>query len=194
MNQKEVTPGGVIVFGGYDWRVLEVKDGAALLLSEAVLGEKPYNENYGSVTWAACSLRKYLNGDFYGKFDASEKSRITETRMVNDYNPWFGTRGGSDTDDRIFLLSVDETVKYFGDSGQMADRKAAQYWIDDEYNQARVALDARSKASWWWLRSPGYFSNYAAYVNNDGNVDVNGSPVADAGGGVRPALWLNLES
>jgi len=42
--------------------------------------------------------------------------------------------------------------------------------------------------NWWWLRSPGNNPNNAAYVNNDGNVNVNGNNVDNESGGVRPAF------
>lgn len=47
----------------------------------------------------------------------------------------------------------------------------------------------------WWLRSPGYSDNFAAFVyGGDGDVDDVGYNVADAFG-VRPALTIsNLES
>ena len=43
---------------------------------------------------------------------------------------------------------------------------------------------------WWWLRSPGYYSLYAAYVNFGGSVYDDGSNVHDDSHGVRPALNL----
>lgn len=43
---------------------------------------------------------------------------------------------------------------------------------------------------WWWLRSPGYDSNYAACVFDDSSVYDHGNISSDSGG-IRPAL--NLE-
>jgi hypothetical protein len=76
--------------------------------------------------------------------------------------------------DHVFLLSVDEVNSYFTD------------------DNSRIAFDNNEVALWWWLRSPGTFSFFAAYVNRDGSVYVNGYDVDDFIGGVRPALWLNL--
>lgn len=48
---------------------------------------------------------------------------------------------------------------------------------------------------WWWLRSPGYYQYYAAYVHDDGSTSYYGNNVGAAYGCVRPALKLaNLES
>ena len=48
---------------------------------------------------------------------------------------------------------------------------------------------------WWWLRSPGDYQNFAAYINNDGDVNDCGSNVNRGGNAVRPALKIgNPES
>ena len=42
---------------------------------------------------------------------------------------------------------------------------------------------------WWWLRSPGYYYDGAAFVNGLGGL-VYFAGVDSPNGGVRPALWL----
>ena len=139
-------------------------------------------------------IRQWLNTDYYNSFLADDRVRIAETRITNADNPWYGTPGGNDTTDRIFLLSLEEVVQYFGDSGQLGNRPDDKWWIDDQYNSARIARDANGTASWWWLRSPGDYSSFAAIVYDDGFLYLTGSLVDHSSCGVRPALWLNLES
>jgi hypothetical protein len=104
------------------------------------------------------------------------------------------------------IIPYEEVVRYFGDSGQLTNPPAgvAAYdiWhIDDQHNDARVAYSAVEtpwgnpvgSPSWWWLRSPAGISSAAAIVDDDGLVQVNGIFVFGSGG-VRPALWLNLQS
>ena len=67
----------------------------------------------------------------------------------------------------------------------------SKYFINDQYKAKRIAKYA-GKASWWWLRSPGLYGGIAAYVGAGGSVNVSGHRVYDDGGGVRPALLLNL--
>ena len=172
--------------------VLEVQNDKALILSKYVIEERKYNENRRDVTWETCTLRKYLNGEFLRKFTDEHQRKVAETRIANKKNPWYGAKGGSGTNDRIFLLSIEEVVKYFGNSGQLVNRKSkGQYLIDDNYNSARAATDTGGKACWWWLRSPGLLSIYAANVRDGGDVNVSGLFV-NLGGGIRPALWLHL--
>jgi hypothetical protein len=95
----------------------------------------------------------------------------------------------------VFLLSLDEVCRYFGDSTANLRKKGStgsDCWISDKNSSNRVANYSNAGASWWWFRSPGNYSSIAAYVDDDGLVYVNGFFVYDDSGGVRPALWLNL--
>jgi hypothetical protein len=79
-----------------------------------------------------------------------------------------------------------------GDSGQLANRPDDALGIDDEFNNVRIARNADGAEGWWWLRSPGNRSSFAARVCGGGRVVMSGGDVSSAGGGFRPALWLNL--
>jgi len=115
-----VRVGDTIQLGGHDWRVLEIRDGRALILSEEILERRPYHTHLVEITWEHCSLRTYLNRQFYDNtFTTDEKNRIVDVRNSNPANPWYGTRGGENTIDRVFLLSLEEVVRYLGDSGQL---------------------------------------------------------------------------
>ena len=83
---------GMIYLGGYDWRVLEKRNGQALLLCDRIIEKRSYHSKEGRITWEDCALRKYLNSEFYNKsFSEDEKLRIVETTATNLNNPWFGT-------------------------------------------------------------------------------------------------------
>lgn len=187
--------GDVIKFGNYEWRVLALKGGKALIISEKLLEEEKYNEE-GYNRWQYSAIRTYLNGAFYSDaFDDSERAKICETNVVNDDNQWNETvSGGADTRDKIFLLSLEEVVEYFGDSGEFANKPENPDidGFDDQYNEARTAYTSRGEARGWWLRSPGDRPSYAAIIGYDGFVDVNGTYVKGSYG-VRPALWLKLD-
>jgi len=174
-----------IQFGGYDWRVLDEQEGRILILADEMIENRYYHSSYVEITWADCDLREYLNGEFYNNFDENEKMRIIQVTNQNLDNQWFGTAGGEATDDYIFLLSLEEIVKYFGDSGLLNNRPNEDtYWINDEYNSLRNIGES------WHLRSPGSNSKYAADVDYDGQVDLIGGHEF---GGVRPAMWITAE-
>jgi hypothetical protein len=111
-------------------------------------------------------LRRWLNSDFYNNLPAYIRSRIVE--VVNQNN------AGSATQDKVFLLSVEEARAYFKSDSD----RVAKY---------------QGTGSWWWLRSRGsYGAHDAANVGNDGGVSGSGFIVGYDDYGVRPALWLNL--
>jgi len=195
MGSEERLPiktGDIIHLGDYSWRVLDVQSGRALLLSEEVTELKQYNKKFIDVTWETSTLRQYLNDEFYGRFSEEEKKRIAETRIQNNKNPWYNTKGGNTTNDKVFLLSLGEVIKYFGDSGELGNRPADTRRIDDQFNSARIAKDVDGTDSWWWLRSSGFYGLNATYVNAGGWIYVDGNNV-NLYGGVRPALWLNIQ-
>ena len=200
--------GEIILFGGYKWRVLDTKADAALIITEDMIGQHPYHDKSGDISWADSAIRKYLNGEFYGRFPAADQSKIMPIVNKNSGNQWYGSNGGEDTQDYIFLLSIEEAVcKYFGDSCKnLKNRSPKQrYWFQkkDENNIRRRAIfDGRGW--WWWLRSPGRDNKRAVYIHGDGNIGIQGnktfkyssttlhSSTGDNSGGVRPALWLKF--
>jgi hypothetical protein len=207
--------GDIIQFGAFDWRVLDIQDGKALIITDKIIENKPYNTEFEDVKWETSDLRSYLNGEFYERFSESDRACIAQSQVINNDNPWYGTSGGSDTTDRIFLLSVEEVVKYFGDSGHLANIPADSEedgLLRDEYNDDRIAyhiggsydsyvLDgerfddytvAEGEEWWWWLRSPGCYDDMAADVWTRGCIGMDGADVNDPQGGVRPSLWLML--
>jgi len=186
-------PGTVIRFCEHNWKVLDIHDGKALFLCESVIEKRPYNKDNETITWKTCDLRDYLNGVFFNKLSTSLKKMIAETRLENNKNQWFGTSGGNTTADKVFLLSIDEVVKYFGDGGQLSSKnREGGRRKEDKNCSTSVARDEAGTVSWWWLRSPGVDANRAANVHCDGTLSIYGFRVDVSDGGVRPALWLKL--
>ena len=179
-----------------DWRVLAIENDKALLISVEILETHPYNEEEKDITWESCTLRKYLNNEFIKKLGDLE-DHVAEIRNDNLDNPWYGTRGGNATTDKVFLLSLTEMCYYFGDSTASLKKKEStrnDSIVTDVNNATRIAKDTSDEACWWWLRSPGYLSNYATLVTDDGIVYVYGDSINNYSGGIRPALWLKLDS
>lgn len=206
---EDINIGSIVPFGNYSWRILNIKNNTALVITEDIVELRAYHDAYKDITWADCSLRKYLNSEFYDKFNATDKSRIIPVINKNFDNQWYGSKGGADTQDSVFLLSIEEAVcQYFGDSSsKLYNRgKNQRYWFErkDENNSRRSAT-FEGCGWWWWLRSPGRVSVKAVYIHTDGNIGIQGNNIlkcnitscfhplnGDNRGGVRPALWLKL--
>lgn len=106
-----------------EWIVLDVKDGRALLISKYGLDAKAFQDQEDTlnrpkgVTWENCSLRKWMNNDFFNSaFSDEEKAMIPEVTLVNGGNEYYGVPAQNDTQDKVFCLSVDEAMQYFGES------------------------------------------------------------------------------
>jgi len=206
--------GSAITFGGLQWRILNVKGDKALLITEQVIEERPFHNDWQDTCWETCSLREYLNNEFYkNQFTPEEQARILETKNTNNKNPWYDTDDSNDTIDKVFLLSIDEVVKYFGDSRSVKNRKAWEinvsesnletreltyiespygYLINDKYNTARIATNIDGREWPWWLRTPGHSHRTAVDVNHYGLLVVGGKIITQENGGGRPALWVRL--
>ncbi|MDR1465007.1 MAG: DUF6273 domain-containing protein [Oscillospiraceae bacterium] len=190
--------GTLVPFGKrYKWRTLKVEETRALLITEEVIDEKPYNTEFAPVTWAESTLRTYLNTRFLNDsslFTEEDRRRILPVTNQNPNNPTYGTPGGDETRDSIFLLSLEEVAAYFGDSKENLRKVTRGDWgfsdANDENRQAKYG----DNFHWWWLRSPGDDPDRAAFVDSGGAVLLYGNDVLYSSGGVRPALWLNLES
>ncbi|CBH27139.1 hypothetical protein lse_0988 [Listeria seeligeri serovar 1/2b str. SLCC3954] len=99
---KNYEIGSILSFGNYNWRVLDIKENSALIITENIIEHRVYHDAYKQITWADCALRFYLNGEFYNTFSATEKSKIVSVINKNDDNQWYGTDGGVNTKDSIF--------------------------------------------------------------------------------------------
>ena len=227
--ESEYVPGDTVILGSYEqdndlsngpepieWQVIGTRDGHTLLLSKYALESNKYNETYMEIDWENCTLRSWLNNDFYNTaFSASDRKRIVTAHNENPdsyelYKPWnkdsevAGAVGGNATDDNVFLLSFEEVRDYL-------DGRLYNYKIGAEnYNQKLLCrptayvkaqgVETYSNSDniypadtvgccWWWLRSPGYAQDFAASVCDNGALS-NRIVKYDADG-VRPALLID---
>lgn len=204
-------------FGGYSWRVLDTEDDHALLITEYVIEDRrQYNKEFVNTTWETSYLRTYLNGKFLQTFSKEEQEDILETQISTLGNVWYDIDGGNDTQDKIFVLSLEEADRYFGDSGDylnsrikvrvengeyidLTEKNKDTYYsytdfFSNAYDSERVAADPRDPIGWargWWLRSPGNSDDSATFITSDGSAIVSGCAVYNYCG-VRPAIWLKL--
>ena len=221
--------GDIVILGTYEqdndlsngpepieWQVIGTRDGHTLLLSKYALDCKKYNESWADVTWEDCTLRSWLNDDFYNTaFSSSDMERIVNAHNENPdsyelFKPWnfddyvFGAEGGNATNDNVFLLSWKEAEDYL--DGKLLDDSLSA----EDYNQkllCRPTDHAKAQGVWtssdsddyyspdtegcclWWLRSPGIIAGTAADVADFGVL--NCYYVHDDVEGVRPALLID---
>lgn len=184
-----------ISLGGIEWFILDQNGSELFLLSKYIVEKRWYHDCWEEVYWANSFIRHYLNNDFIKIFSPQEQNRILNTKLQNANNPWFGTEDGPDTKDRIFLLSIEEVLKFFGSAMATNPPKGSDKWTySDSYNPLRMAMYEQDPY-WWRLRSPGYYRKTSASVAKDGKIYIRGNGVYGSStdkGGIRPALRYRI--
>lgn len=185
-----------ITFGKYadediEWIILDESDDGLLLLSKKIIEGSIFSRKMRNVTWEISSLRTWLNDEFYfGAFDAEERQYILNTAVTTPPNPDKGTTGGNDTQDYVFLLSLDEVYRYF----PMKYERTAEA---TEYASPKVHLDPDTygnNASWWLRTMQDYDnSSVTSTVYLDGRIVGTGVSTKNLAG-VRPAMWISKDA
>lgn len=159
------------------WRILDVDVslGRALMITEECIG----NRSWGRGTWSECSLRKWLNEEFYSSLPEEVRVRVATTK-VQDIN------ANKTVGDKVFILSVDEVHKYFRGESVRRCRNAGEMY-----------------SSSWWMRelSPDKMESSVRVVDEYGKDGAEllcsgrreDPPTRDGyslSTAVRPALWV----
>ena len=202
---KVAKVGDIVLFGAYEqdnntsngkedieWLVLAKEEDKVLVISDKAIDCQPYNATYTDVTWASCSLRKWLNDTFLKvSFSVEEQAQILNANLSVNKNPKNSTDSGNTTIDKVFLISIDEANKYFGSD-------EARKCVPTAYAEARGAYTNNDYTKdgvgtcWWWLRSLGGDQSYASQVDREGIVDYDGRIARSSDICVRPAMWISL--
>lgn len=230
------------------WRVLEIQDQSVLVISEKILALRQYYDDfpvppradnsedlstltwaeYGEIvdafsfpTWGECSLRSWLNNDFYQAAFSEQEQQAINVALVQtpDFETEYETlysddhvektpvvvQGFDDTEDMVFCLSVEEAYRYFCSCD---DRIASLTVTQQDYDYAVQTVEAiNGSIEGWEYVFGGYTMNEnspkmwwlrsGTYVDPYGDIWI-GSISGDGellGGwpcGVRPAMWLQL--
>jgi hypothetical protein len=194
---------------GIEWRVL-MKDGNnSLVIAEHVLSSRMFHSTTPYPKWSASEIRTYLNDSssgFLSTLNTLSSKAIEKTLTTRTERYSTGGTLNETTNDKVFLLNIEEAF-YAGTDSAAVGSYASTGTADVRTNGNTVIFaDANARkasyianpdggtSSFWWLRSPSSSTgtNNASVVSLSSggvyNYDVNYSR------GVRPALWLNLES
>lgn len=160
--------GDLVKIGNFKWRILDIKGNKALLMKKTALPGMAYNSTASDVTWEKSTLRQWLNTEFLKEaFTKKERNNLIHSKLVNEDNKAYGTDGGNDTQDYIFLLSINEAQKY-------------KYLFPVFKNNS-------------WLRSPGNNQQNAAFLSPDGLAMDYGYTATSDKISVKPVFWFKLK-
>ena len=168
------------------WRVLNVENDTALLITEKLIDAMKYSDAPGCISWESSFVRRFLNGQFFSQaFSDDEKNVVLDTDVVNFKNVTFRTPNGGKTTDKVFLLSIEQAQRLFRDD---RERSAAPTALA----RSRGIYTSADGMAWWWLRSSGCSENYAADVDYGGDVDSYGSDRINSIECIRPVIRVSL--
>ncbi|MBB5198096.1 DUF6273 domain-containing protein [Anaerocolumna cellulosilytica] len=200
------------------WRVLNDDNGTLLLVSDKILYNENYNNASEAITWEKASIRNELNTMFlHQAFSENEQKSILTTtvenkdtktvfrydeeknKIIEDTSNGKGGKGGKSTKDKVFLLSLEETLN-------------PQYWTGikknsnmlqrAEFLNSRMAYcsdyalfsgciaNSKSRSSQWMLRSPAESNYFVSGVSFLGDVSSYGADSWTAYFGIRPAIKI----
>lgn len=218
---KDITTaevGSYIRFGAYEqdnntangnepiiWLVLAKENDRLLIISRDILAYRQFHSEHAANTvWENCDLRTWLNGEFLqDAFSVGEQDSILITSVGVDISSHGDEFQGSDTWDKIFILSASEAAMYFaGDSDRVAQNtKAVKEYLPEIFKNP-LALDQH----WWWLRTRAYstqsddgsmlaasdFVDDNGFINDIGLINIINTGSHTDYNGVRPVLWIDL--
>lgn len=204
---KNADVGSKVFFGRYEqdndtsngkedieWIVLAKEDGRILVISKFGLDYQPFNTERADVTWDTCTLRRWLNSTFINTaFSPEERRMIPVVTIETEKNIRQNSSFFCPTEDRAFLLTINEAKEYFPSDGVRACKPTPA--------AAAIAESASLRNdgyAYWWLRSQGYRRyDTVPVVDPDGSLcfgDRGEMWVNSEGwGAVRPAMWISLE-
>ena len=168
--------------GAILWHVVETGGSTATLWTTTNMGNMAYNAGGSHEYWSESDICAWLNGtvsgQFLSSFHTAELAAILSaygTKETWDY-------ATIDIDQRIVLPSIAE----------IGNEDTTGTWgiPCTGPNDGKRGFGDNSS---WWLRSPGADSSMAAYVSNNGTVQIASGYVTYTYA-VRPAFKLDLSS
>jgi len=179
-----------------EWEILDYdkESGKMLCVSRYIENKIAYDqkENNSEISWKDCTLRNWLNSDFYeNAFNKKEKALIDVATYSDE----------EDIEDKVFILSETEVEKYY----PITD-------TDSKLDRICALRDGGSRK--WWLRTPdeerGIPSSKVALIDGLGDIVVLNADTANWGSyaeghyyndydisvydnTVRPAIYIKLK-
>ena len=172
------------------WLVLDVNESKLLLLSEKALANLPFNKKSDGTAWAGCSLRRWMNNDFYkAAFNAQEAAAIQTTKVQDTaehcYSEWnTASRFSGTTEDKVFCLSYLEACNLLTVQWACCEPTAV---VSKSKTRIKLEKDNGNAYCWWWLRTSSYKNNAMLIAGGSFTSAYEHFDKAC----VRPALWVD---
>ena len=186
-----------------EWRVLEVKDNVATLISEKALFSRAYDSSMLGTSWDTSNLRKYLNDDFKNEAFSAEEQKSIVTSVLTTADSTSGAKGGEATSDQVYIPSIadmnNDTYMLFGAAKTESTVPTRQFTASKKLLNDNPGLTAYVDNNGqefcnYLLRSPGYYSYDVAGVNYNGILKADGWRTYTKTAGVIPMVKVNVDA
>lgn len=191
--------GDFVKFGNYnndeyanfeiEWEILDKTDDKYLLISKYIVWNLKIEKNENDddfFSWKNSNVRILLNNKFINTAFKDNKyyNKILETKIL-DNNEFI--------DDKIFLLSQDEIIKYYGENrfdanGVLSNSNAytmAYHFVSDIYIEEENPLYL--SLSPYMTRNVDSKNNTITIVKSSGELEIS---EIESSYGIRPAMWI----
>lgn len=178
------------------WLVQEKNGNELMLVSLYCLDVVPFHNEHTDITWEHSDVRRFLNEDFFHTaFHADEQRMIVTTEVVNKPNPVHGTDSGNNTQDKVYMLSLEEVMRYNDIYDCVETFYGQLYACASKYAISKGAwLEIEdSTRCWWWLRDSGGNPAQACEVGSAGYLSFNGGRVNHTERAVRPVIRVTVK-
>lgn len=180
LDGQSVGIGDIVRFGEYgyeeiEWKVIDKSGDKRLLISEYGLDCVEYDNqnsnNYSpqAVSWEDCSLRRWLNHNFYKEAFTDREAEVILS--VSD----------DGISDKVFILSYSQLEEYFPAQRSRICEPTAYSIENGSYN---------NYGGWWWLRT-NKSATHISSVNADSAIDFN-TRVNGQKATVRVCIWVEV--
>lgn len=157
-----------------EWKIIDEDGDSYLVLCESFIDALAFDGAAVGASWSKSLIRKVLNLSYFERaFSAKEKEIIIEKNVHADSNPSYETDPGTDSTSSLFILSCNELNRLLPDKS------------------SRIISGSGSELAThnWWLRTPGVQNGNITFVDEEGNINLEGAP-ANMPFNVRPAMWV----
>ncbi len=207
--------GDTFLFGSYEqdgdlsdgnepieWVVLSKTKSEVLVMSKYALDIVSYHNKTDcyNLTWEKCTLRKWLNSIFIKRALNKTEQKMIKTTALENYD----TKGGRDTKDKVFLLSMfqltntdygfwkmDKNVCFDEARRCAATAYAGNISTPDfgTYLYGLLTADYEKPCS-YYTRTPGYAINDTGEITDAYVMNLIRPEGFNA---VRPAMWIKFK-
>lgn len=177
LNKNTYEVGDSFTFGKYpqnsdgiekpiEWIVIKVYKDEIMIISKLGLDCKKYHKCYKNITWNNCTLRQYLNNEFYDMaFDSYEKELVVKHNQD--------------------LVTILDEAEYAEFPSKYVTCKPTKYSI-------QKGVEVMGNSVSWIMRTGRSTSLYLPVVYFDGSPKFGIGPVNSDGYAVRPIIYLKI--